>query len=177
MQQVHRKREVWAIERNVDGDYGQTTLRVELAFDNRKGQFRITQQITTEQVSRNDAINTAMLTQLNAMNREAFVKALEFLDEWNEANPDESDDQPELPFDESDRERGIREGATAWDGSPRIYSQPASNATQVGLPSEDGETVNGEEYLAQLRREAKNAKERERKAKKKQGELISDETK
>lgn len=173
MQQVHRKREVWAIERTVDGDFGQTTLRVELAFDNRKGQFRITQQITTEQVSRNPSVNDAMLTQLNAMNREAMAKGLELLDDWNEANPDDDGDQLELPFNSP---KSTRASDYATDG-PAFSGQPASNATEVGLPSEDGETVDTEEYLAQMRKAQKAERDKRYRDKKnaaKAGTLITD---
>jgi hypothetical protein len=175
MQQVHRKREVWAIERTIDGDFGQMTLRVELAFDNRKGQFRITQQITTEQVSRNDAHNTAMLTQLNAMNREAFAKGLELLDDWTEANPGEG--QGSL-FDQTDEDSPgtmTNERGDAFG----VYTggKPASNATEVGLPSTgDGETVDTDAMLAQMRKDQKAERDRKYRERKRQGTLVSDNT-
>lgn len=116
-------REVFGLERVVEIDGEMSTLLVQVTFNFRNGQFRITHAVTTKQVSRNPDVNAATCAQLSSMTAEAIVAAQKMRDEWLSNNG--QDDGPEL-FDENpeadggpDDEAGDGELAAGFSASRR----------------------------------------------------------
>jgi hypothetical protein len=92
----------------IDGQ--QVILAVELSFNFQNGQFTISCPIKTKAVSRDSLIQKAIITQVGTMYHEVFARALQLRNEWVEANPEEEETQPRIPFPEEGEEGEEEEG-------------------------------------------------------------------
>jgi len=86
----------------IDGQ--QVILAVELSFNFQNGQFTISCPIKTKAVSRDPVIQKAIIQQVGTMYLEVFARALQLRNEWVEANPEEEETQPRIPFPEDGEE-------------------------------------------------------------------------